>query len=827
MIDNCRAVRIKSVFFALVAATVFMAVTLITVRAETRSFVSNVGTPAIKIEDVTATLPISVAGDSLARTIYFSNVVEGALTVTVGLSGTAPLTFTSDGAFGLLGMVVTSTDSPWTHSIVYTIAPAPGDYPDVDYTVIDTGGLVASAAISYWRDVTAPYSSIEFPVADYVSGTQLIVTGTASDAGAGVQRVELNTGSWADAVGRGTWRYTWTLPITDGAVFTLNARAIDYLNIFQEPAATRVVTVDNIPPHGLTILTSSLAVNQWKNAEVLGMQWAGIQDGSPLAYQYLVTQTASLSLPQTNGVWTTSATINQPIDEGDWSFYLAARDAAGNWGNTIITGPFRIDRTPPIITTPDIDDRGKSYFHAVGTQLFYTNTLPQIDYFTVSGQATDGPSGLDRVVFSTAFGVTPTSTTPTFFTANYNVSSTSVESGVISATVFDRAGNVAVQTYTYQLDGNAPASEVTTTITTSLINRPVTLTWHTDDDGSGVYSITLLYRRDSGGWLASEHQVLTSTTLSGTFVMTPIESGEYAFASIAEDQVGNRELLPPTPDAIVSVVNYRVYLPAVAKNYPPMPTAQLSLNDGVSYTYRLSATLRLTDTTEGDVITRVRLRLDSGVWGNWQAFVPTLPITLSAGNGLRIIAAQLEGAKGGLAEKSTAIFLVENGDFADNLAAWSKSGELGASPPHDDTAPVSPPKVGLLGDPGFACNNGVPIGYGSLSKDLVMPATMAGQVVKLYFNYRIVSNDRNRDLTDNYDSFDVLINGTRVFRDANTQYFNYCAVAPYNLGWKSHVIVLTAQAGSAVPIDFRVYNRPDHFYNTYVYLDDVRIVIEP
>lgn len=827
MTNQCRVGRIKSMCATLAASSIFLAAMLMVVRAQARSAVLNAGSPTIEVVDVTATLPVSAAGAGVVRTIYFSNAIDGVLTVTLGLSGTAPFTVTTDDAFNWPGTIVTSTDSPWTHSVQYTVTTLSDDYPDVAYLITDIEGLTTSAVISYWRDVTAPNSSIAFPLAGYVNGTQLIVTGTASDVGAGVQRVELEAGNWADAIGRETWHYTWTLPVADGTIYTLKARAIDYLNIVQGPMAGRVITVDNVPPHGTAILVSNLDVTQWRKAEALEMQWAGIHDGSPLTYQYLVTQTSGLSLPQAQGVWTTSTTINQPIGEGAWYFYLAARDAAANWSSTMITGPFRVDRTAPIITAADIDDRGKAYFYATGTQLYYTNTLPQIDYFTVSGQATDGSSGLDHVEFSSALGMTPSTTTPAFFTANYLVAPGADESGVISATVFDRAGNTAVQAYTYQLDDNLPSSYVTTTLNSSVIKQPVTLTWYAQDSGSAVYSITLLYQRDSGSWLAHESQILASPMPSGTFVITPSEPGVYGFASIAEDHLENREPWPIAPDAVVTVTNYRVYLPVVVRNYPPPPAAQLTLNSGLAYTYRLSATLRLTDTTEGDVITRVRARVDGEAWGAWQSFTSSLSVTLPAGNGLRVVTAQLEGAKGGVAETSASIFLFENGDFTDGLAAWSKSGELDASSHDDSSAPISPSKVGLLGNPNFVCNNGVPIGYGGLSQHLVMPATTAGQVVKLYFNYRIVSNDRNRDLTDNYDSFDVLINGTRIFRDANTQDFNYCAVAPYNLGWKSHSIVLTAPAGSIVPIDFRVYNRLDQFYNTYVYLDDVRVVIEP
>jgi hypothetical protein len=43
-------------------------------------------------------------------------------------------------------------------------------------------------------------------------------------------------------------------------------------------------------------------------------------------------------------------------------------------------------------------------------------------------------------------------------------------------------------------------------------------------------------------------------------------------------------------------------------------------------------------------------------------------------------------------------------------------------------------------------------------------------------------------------------------------------------GWATGSIDLSAYAGQAVTIAFRSYSRYDGWFNTYVYLDDVRIV---
>ena len=103
-----------------------------------------------------------------------------------------------------------------------------------------------------------------------------------------------------------------------------------------------------------------------------------------------------------------------------------------------------------------------------------------------------------------------------------------------------------------------------------------------------------------------------------------------------------------------------------------------------------------------------------------------------------------------------------------------------------------------------------------------MPAAPSGKFVQLKFRYRIYTNDRNTDLGDTFDSFDVLVNGVREFRDANQFHFDYCNVAPYDLGWRTGEINL-GEGGERVTLSFEIHNRADTWYNTYTYIDDVEM----
>lgn len=163
----------------------------------------------------------------------------------------------------------------------------------------------------------------------------------------------------------------------------------------------------------------------------------------------------------------------------------------------------------------------------------------------------------------------------------------------------------------------------------------------------------------------------------------------------------------------------------------------------------------------------------------------------------------------------------DNGDFSDGLTAWQKLGALGVSvalnPGDAENA------VALLGDPTYACGGGVPLGFAGIAQRFSVPPAPVGKSVRLQFRYRIYTNDRNIGLTGKYDSFDVLIDDVLKFRDANQKDFDYCNVSPYDLGWRVGEIDLGA-GGKNVTLAFTVHNRTDHWYNTYVYVDDVEMM---
>ncbi|MGC9394984.1 MAG: hypothetical protein ACP5J4_09015 [Anaerolineae bacterium] len=162
-----------------------------------------------------------------------------------------------------------------------------------------------------------------------------------------------------------------------------------------------------------------------------------------------------------------------------------------------------------------------------------------------------------------------------------------------------------------------------------------------------------------------------------------------------------------------------------------------------------------------------------------------------------------------------------NGDFSDGLAAWHSSGILGVAIALDPSNTSNP--VARLGNPAYECWDGVPIGGAVIQQQFSVPPAPDGKSMHLLFRYRIYTNDRNTGLTDVYDTFDVLVNGVLRLRDANQTDFDECNVDPYDLGWKTGDIDLGV-GGNQVNLSLEVHNRYDQFYNTYVYIDDIRLV---
>jgi hypothetical protein len=124
-----------------------------------------------------------------------------------------------------------------------------------------------------------------------------------------------------------------------------------------------------------------------------------------------------------------------------------------------------------------------------------------------------------------------------------------------------------------------------------------------------------------------------------------------------------------------------------------------------------------------------------------------------------------------------------------------------------------------LGRPGYDCEGGVPIGSAWLRRSVTVPSSGSPT---LSFWYKIFSQDKNSALSDQYDLFAVYVNGSQLWKDANTNDPYGCDTLR-ELPWRSGTVSLTDYKGESIQIAFYAYNRPDGWYNTYVYVDDVSV----
>ena len=125
----------------------------------------------------------------------------------------------------------------------------------------------------------------------------------------------------------------------------------------------------------------------------------------------------------------------------------------------------------------------------------------------------------------------------------------------------------------------------------------------------------------------------------------------------------------------------------------------------------------------------------------------------------------------------------------------------------------------ILGKPDYPCYGGVPVGEAWIKRTLEVPQEISPT---LSLRYRVFSYDL--DLPD-LDYFQVAING-EPFPE---RYGNYewnepsCDREPWDSGWQTLTLDLSAYRGKEVEVSFHNVNGTQPHYNTWTYVDNVRI----
>ena len=329
-------------------------------------------------------------------------------------------------------------------------------------------------------------------------------------------------------------------------------------------------------------------------------------------------------------------------------------------------------------------------------------------------------------------------------------------------------------------------------------------------------------------------------TVTGSILPTTLGNASFPERTNANGQAfgtwkagtvpGTGVLVVENASVPITLTPTTVFMPLVMRNFPPTPAGQwVRINQGAASTFQITVSLEVSATVQLDYIEWMRFSNDNIHWGNWMSFAPTATWQLGSNNGLVMAYAQFRGHGGGISPAiSGSILLFKNGDFSrPDLESWSRDpgNALSVSASTEPNSPTNP--AGLLGNPAYiSCDPGanVPVGYASIFQSFTMPSVPAGKQLVLRFNYHIFTLDRNMQLIDGYDRFDVLLGSNEVLSDMNQSRFQEpnCS-ATYDLGRIEAVVPVSASLDSVVNVIFRLSNLPDPAYNTYVYLDNVRL----
>ncbi len=303
------------------------------------------------------------------------------------------------------------------------------------------------ASISVTVDITNPVAVINSPAdTSYLRGSSTIISGTATDTGTGLQRVEIsldNGSNWSSVTGTSSWNYNWTLP-ADG-IYTITVRAVDNAGNIQSPVTSSTVIVDNtLPVTSITsqptpYLNSASATFSFSASEPNVSYSCRLDDGSYI----------SCSNPYTiSGLANRSHTIT-----------VRATDAAGN-----------VDPNPPSISwiTDTVRPAVVTITPTDSATLVNTNTSLSVTF----SEPID-PASINNSTFTVNNGVTGTvSYNNTTYTATFTPS---------TSLAYNKSYTASVNTGIKDLAGNTLAS----TTSWSFLTNP-----DGDVDGNGIVDIT-------------------------------------------------------------------------------------------------------------------------------------------------------------------------------------------------------------------------------------------------------------------------------------------------------------------------------------------------
>ena len=209
---------------------------------------------ADSVGNTTPSVTVNVMIDNTPPTVNitypaYSSVLKGTTAIISGTAtstghGVAKVEVSTDG--GTTWYSATGTTS-WSYR--WTL-PANGSYTLQAQAKDSVGNKCAPISMSVSINNTLPKVAITPHAGTIISAVGKTITGTASDAGPGVAKVEVSIdggNTWNPATGTTSWRYKWQPTIGDDGFCTITAMVADKAGNWQVSPGVSVM-VDTTPP---------------------------------------------------------------------------------------------------------------------------------------------------------------------------------------------------------------------------------------------------------------------------------------------------------------------------------------------------------------------------------------------------------------------------------------------------------------------------------------------------------------------------------------------------------------------------------------------------
>lgn len=560
--------------------------------------------------------------------------------------------------------------------------------------------------------------------------------------------------------------------------------------------------------------------------------------------------------------------VNNDAD-GVVTVTLRVEDNVGNVGSDILK--LRIDKTPPTIINGSWSETVESEFlHADGSTLYFSHQMGSPQQATLSGQANDGTgSGPDRIRFSNESNLASSpgpDDTPADWSGNYAFDNSSGPGdGTVVVTLEDKLyghlnilgrpdspNHVSTKPYTYVLDIIPPTTPANFTITTPPVfsgyynTRSLNLSWVSSTDnitGSGLLGY---YVGNSNPPSASFYPPPATTASFNTG-----SDGTFPLYLAAKDNVGNASLASTSPITV--------------DTQGPIASVTGSVEEA---NRRFLVQWSANDSTTWPVNYDVQYQVNNGAWKPWLSattatsryFGPNDPETVETGTifRFRVRARDYVNNLGGwspvwtgtttlrfaylpilLKNFDTSIPFFVSGNFeTGTFAGWKTEGVLQRSIVTHPVRPTggTPPNGGtyaaLLGSPSYGCFDSgpayIPIGQASMKAYANVPDS---GTPFLRFHYRVLSYDTVKVGQEWWDRLEVQVNGTPLARygdpDPGSPQDPFKCSKLYDSQWLSAEFNLSAYKGQTILLTFFNENHKDGYWNTYSYLDNIRIEVGP